>query len=73
MCAGDCRTLYLLTEKGLYEDTNTDTGFGDWNDTTFKTQPLSSEKFQLAKQLLQLPNDLLESNKNGQILTILYK
>lgn len=68
MCAGDCRTLYLLKENGIYEDADTDTDFGeiiepsDWENTTFKTQPLSGEQFQFAKQLLQFPYDLLESN-----------
>jgi hypothetical protein len=67
-CAGDCRNLYLLTEQGIYEDSNSDTDFGDfidnsdWENTTFENQPLSMEKFELAKQLLQFPNILLESN-----------
>ena len=61
-CAGDCRNLYLLTEQGIYVDSNSDTEFGDWENTTFETQSLSMEKFELARQLLQFPNGLLESN-----------
>lgn len=61
-CAGDCRNLYLLTDDGVYEDSNSDTDFGNWENTTFKNQSLSTEKFELAKSLLQVPNGLLESN-----------
>ncbi|GAA3624301.1 hypothetical protein [Flavivirga jejuensis] len=68
LCAGDCRQLYLLTEQGVYTDSNKDTEFGDlieisdWENTTFENQPLSIEKFDLAKQLLQIPNSVLQSN-----------
>lgn len=61
-CAGDCRNLYLLTEQGIYADSNSDTEFGDWENTTFENQPLSMERFELARQLLQVPHRLLESN-----------
>ena len=62
LCSGDCRTLYLLTEKALYEDTDTDTEYGNWENTSFRTSPLAKEKFDMAKQLLQLPNELLLAN-----------
>ncbi len=29
-CGGDCRHLYLLTDEGIYEDSNSDTDFGNW-------------------------------------------
>ncbi len=61
-CAGDCRQLYLLTEQGIFTDSNNDTEFSDWENTTFENQPLSIEKFELAKKLLQIPNNLLELN-----------
>ena len=74
-CFGDCRALFLLTEQGVYEDANSDVDFGDlieisdWENTTFKSQALSMEKFELAKKLIQIPNSLLESNDeiSGQI------
>jgi hypothetical protein len=61
-CAGDCRNLYLLTEEGIYEDSNSDSEFGNWEDTTFENQALPLEKFDLAKSLLQIPEKLLEPN-----------
>lgn len=65
LCGGDCRNLFLLTDEGLYEDSNTDT-FGelielsDWENTTFKNQLLSDKKFELAKTLLSTPDNLFE-------------
>ena len=67
-CAGDCRQLYLLTEQEIYTDSNKDTDFGDlieisdWENTTFENQPLSTEKFELAKQLLLIPDNLFDLN-----------
>ncbi|UZO79721.1 hypothetical protein NBT05_12250 [Aquimarina sp. ERC-38] len=61
-CGGDCRKLYLLTEQGIFTDSNNDREFGNWENTTFENQPLSIEKFELAKQLLQISNNLLVSN-----------
>lgn len=69
-CAGDCRNLFLLTDIGIYGDSNSDSEFGNWEDTTFKNQELSLEKFDLAKSLLQIPEIFLESNNEigNQIL-----
>ncbi|MBT8259417.1 MAG: hypothetical protein KJO49_13140 [Bacteroidia bacterium] len=67
-CVGDCRELFLLTEQGLYSDSNTDTDFGDlidvadWENTTFESNSLSNEKFELAQHLLQIPEILFESD-----------
>ncbi|MEP1487209.1 MAG: hypothetical protein ABJL44_05520 [Algibacter sp.] len=64
-CAGDCRNLFLLTDEGLFEDSNTDT-FGelielsDWENTTFKKEPLANEKFEIAKTLLTIPDSIIK-------------
>ncbi len=61
-CAGDCRNLYLLTEQGIYSDTNSDTTteYGNWENTTFGNRGLSQNKFELAKPLLEIPTGLLD-------------
>jgi len=59
-CAGDCRNLYLLTEQELFKDSNNDTEFGNWENTTFNNQPLSIIDFELANSLLEIPNGLLD-------------
>jgi hypothetical protein len=61
-CGGDCRNLFLLTEKNIYEDSNTDAydEINNWANTTFKKQPLSNEKFELTKILLAIPESLFE-------------
>ncbi|PCI33234.1 MAG: hypothetical protein COB60_08070 [Flavobacteriaceae bacterium] len=58
-CAGDCRTLFLLTEEGIYKDSDSDTEFGKWEHTTFENQGLAINKFELAISLLEIPNGLL--------------
>ena len=69
-CAGDCRNLYLLTEKELFKDSNNDTEFGNWENTTFNNQPLSINDFELANSLLEIPNGLLhyEDEIGNQVL-----
>ncbi|MGB5435891.1 MAG: hypothetical protein WBM98_08370, partial [Maribacter sp.] len=65
-CAGDCRTLYLLTEQAIYKDSDTDTEFGNWENTSFENEALPLSKFELAKPLLEIPTGLLDSkNKIG--------
>lgn len=59
-CAGDCRSLYLLTEQEIYKDSNNDTEFGNWENTTFENQALPIINFELANSLLNIPNGLLE-------------
>ena len=67
-CLGDCRNLFLLTEQGIYEDSNSDIDFGDlieisdWENTTFNSQPLAKDKFELAQKLIEFPDNLLQSN-----------
>lgn len=58
-CGGDCRNLYLLTEQGIYKDSDTDTEFGNWDDTSFENEGLPLNKFELAKPLLEIPTGLL--------------
>ena len=60
-CGGDCRTLYLLTEQAIYKDSDTDTEFGNWENTSFKNEILPLSKFELAKPLLEIPTGLLDS------------
>ena len=60
LCSGDCRNLFLLTENNLYEDLNKETDYGNWENTSFKKQPLTNEKYELAKILLSIPNGLFE-------------
>lgn len=59
-CAGDCRNLYLLTVQEIYKDSNTDTEFGNWENTTFENHALPSNDFQLASSLLEIPKGLLD-------------
>ena len=59
-CAGDCRNLYLLTEQEIYKDSNNDTEFGNWDNTSFENQALPMNNFELAKSLLIIPTELLE-------------
>jgi len=59
LCAGDCRTLFLLTEQGIYKDSDSDTEFGKWENTTFENQALSISDFEVAISLLEIPNSLL--------------
>ncbi|AXT61909.1 hypothetical protein D1816_16620 [Aquimarina sp. AD10] len=58
-CVGDCRNLYLLTAQGVYGDANSNTIYGDWENTTFQNQSLAMDQFDLAKPLLQIPDILL--------------
>ncbi|RKN81371.1 hypothetical protein [Ulvibacterium marinum] len=59
-CAGDCRNLYLLTEQEIFKDSNKDTEFGNWENTTFENQALPMNNFELANSLLEIPNGLLD-------------
>lgn len=61
-CAGDCRTLYLLTEESIFEDANIESDFGNFQNIIFKNEPLSSDTFELSKALLDISEELLESN-----------
>ncbi len=70
LCAGDCRTLYLLTEDAIYEDANIESDFGNFQNTLFKNESLSSDKFDLSKELLEFPDGLLTSNNNISEQTI---
>lgn len=73
-CAGDCRTLFLITETELFEDTDEDEvtteNYGNWQDTTFKTEPLSNANFNLAKSLVEVPESIFsfEGDINTQTL-----
>lgn len=69
-CAGDCRNLYLLTRQGVYEDTNNSVDFGNWENTAFYNTPLSKEKFDLAKSLLEIPVKLVISTNDISRQTI---
>ena len=63
LCTGDCRRLYLLKPDAIYEDADIDSGT-DWKNTTFKTTPMSSDTFEMAKMLLDLPASFLNSGHN---------
>lgn len=62
-CGGDCRNLYLLTKQGIYNDSDTDTEFGNWENTNFEIEGLPLNKFELAKPLLEIPIGLLDNEE----------
>jgi hypothetical protein len=66
-CGGDCRNLYLLTEQGIYKDSDTDTEYGNWENTSFENEGLPLNKFELAKPLLEIPTGLLDSKDQIEV------
>jgi hypothetical protein len=60
MCGGDCRELYLLNEKGLFSDANSENDkYGDWKNTTFKSETINYEDQDKLKTILNFPESLM--------------
>ena len=63
-CTGDCRDLYLLTDNKLYQDSNNPAG----QQVTFNRQPRSSQMYEIADTLLNLPASLISNSLEKDVL-----
>lgn len=61
---GDCRDLYLLTDNKLYQDSNNPAG----QQVTFNRQPRSSQMYEIADTLLNLPASLISNSLEKDVL-----
>ena len=60
MCGGDCRDLYMINEKVLYKDADSESDeYGEWSSTTF-SEKLNLENFNNTSDLLNVPSELLD-------------
>ncbi len=60
-CAGDCVSLYKISGEQLFEDDLM--RFSGWDTPVFKSTPMSNQRYQQAKILLDnFPQDLLQTN-----------
>jgi len=59
-CTGDCRSLFLLTDKDLYEDSNNPLH----EEVTFNCKALSNQKRKIADTLFVLPLSLRTNSFN---------
>ena len=57
-CTGDCRSLFLINDTGIFADSDSDTDFGNWDNTNFEEEALSDAKFQYSKGVIEVPESL---------------
>jgi hypothetical protein len=58
-CFGECRTVYLVNEDGVFAENK---GLNQFEDFSFDNDDLSKDKFKLAKTCLEIPKCLVENN-----------
>lgn len=60
-CFGNCTHFFLIEDEKIYED---DIEIGIPDELTFLTEPLGSDKYDIASELLStFPQDLLKTDK----------
>ena len=64
-CENDCRVLYLLLDTALYRDADDLVAL---QDTRFRSQRLPYESFVFARELLDVPNLIVEQNYDPEHL-----
>ncbi|WP_298247968.1 hypothetical protein [uncultured Christiangramia sp.] len=62
LCGGDCRDLYMINEKVLLKDADSELDeYGEWSSTTFNEE-LDLENFNNSSNLLNVPSELLDGD-----------